>query len=229
MFHSFQFKALKPQLLLIVLLLGFSSVCQARNYHVEAIIFEQQDNSDDHELWNFSSQNLAPQFSKINELRLKTSKTQFTSRLGKLRSVEASLRQSGINILRTANWNQRARVYHLAQNMDLGAANTILPEAFIKIYKTALIFAEVNLHLSPQSESRKASVITPENAQVEARVVDLSSSATATVSKPESTSANGLLEPHYFLSERRRLKFKEIHYFDHPKFGLILGVWPVGE
>ena len=32
--------------------------------------------------------------------------------------------------------------------------------------------------------------------------------------------------PLYFIDEKRRLKFKEVHYFDHPHFGAILTVWP---
>ena len=33
--------------------------------------------------------------------------------------------------------------------------------------------------------------------------------------------------PIYFINEKRRLKFKEIHYFDHPRFGALITVWPV--
>jgi hypothetical protein len=32
--------------------------------------------------------------------------------------------------------------------------------------------------------------------------------------------------PLYFISEKRRLKFKEVHYFDHPRFGALVAVWP---
>ncbi len=35
--------------------------------------------------------------------------------------------------------------------------------------------------------------------------------------------------PLYFINEKRRVKFKEVHYFDHPKFGVLLTVWPVEE
>lgn len=34
--------------------------------------------------------------------------------------------------------------------------------------------------------------------------------------------------PQYFISEKRRLKFKQVHYFDHPLYGAILGVWKEG-
>ena len=34
-------------------------------------------------------------------------------------------------------------------------------------------------------------------------------------------------QPYYFLKERRRVKFREVHFLDHPKFGVLLTVWPV--
>jgi hypothetical protein len=34
-------------------------------------------------------------------------------------------------------------------------------------------------------------------------------------------------QPYYFLKERRRVKFREIHFLDHPKFGILLTVLPV--
>ena len=34
-------------------------------------------------------------------------------------------------------------------------------------------------------------------------------------------------QPYYFLKERRRVKFREVHFLDHPKFGILLTVWPV--
>ena len=33
-------------------------------------------------------------------------------------------------------------------------------------------------------------------------------------------------DPIYFIQEKRRMKFKEVHYFDHPRYGAILTVWP---
>ena len=36
------------------------------------------------------------------------------------------------------------------------------------------------------------------------------------------------IEPvRYQLVENRRVKFKELHYFDHPKFGVLATVYPV--
>ncbi len=33
--------------------------------------------------------------------------------------------------------------------------------------------------------------------------------------------------PLFFINEKRRVKFKEVHYFDHPRFGALVTVWPV--
>ena len=41
----------------------------------------------------------------------------------------------------------------------------------------------------------------------------------------ESTERN--TQPYYFLKERRRVKFREVHFIDHPKIGVLLTVWPV--
>ena len=42
-----------------------------------------------------------------------------------------------------------------------------------------------------------------------------------------SESAEQNAQPYYFLKERRRVKFREVHFLDHPKFGVLLTVWPV--
>ena len=47
----------------------------------------------------------------------------------------------------------------------------------------------------------------------------------ATNQPSESTGPNS--QPYYFLKERRRVKFREVHFLDHPKFGVLLTVWPV--
>ena len=31
----------------------------------------------------------------------------------------------------------------------------------------------------------------------------------------------------YFIDERRRVKFDEVHFFDHPKFGVLVSVRPI--
>ena len=33
--------------------------------------------------------------------------------------------------------------------------------------------------------------------------------------------------PYYFIKERRRVKFREVHFLDHPAIGVLLTVWPV--
>ena len=48
--------------------------------------------------------------------------------------------------------------------------------------------------------------------------------AVNTEAQSEKTMAD---RPHYFLKERRRIKFREVHFIDHPRFGAILTVSPV--
>ena len=35
------------------------------------------------------------------------------------------------------------------------------------------------------------------------------------------------LDNYFFIDERRRIKIRETHFFDHPRFGILLTVWPV--
>jgi hypothetical protein len=44
------------------------------------------------------------------------------------------------------------------------------------------------------------------------------------LSPSESVEEDGLI---YHLKEKRRVLFKEVHYLDHPKFGLIVKVSPI--
>ena len=124
---------------------------------------------------------------------------------------------SGNRILRTASWTQPSNVYHLAPLIPFGVEDTQMPYAFIRVYKTSLIFVDVDIQLSPQSNFDQISIGSDSAENLAAASVQ-----TTGVINTESLAP---LE-NYFLSEKRRLKFKEIHYFDHPKIGAILGVWP---
>jgi hypothetical protein len=44
------------------------------------------------------------------------------------------------------------------------------------------------------------------------------------LSPSERVEEDGLI---YHLKEKRRVLFKEVHYLDHPKFGLIVKVSPI--
>ena len=104
-----------------------------------------------------------------------------------------------------------ARSYQNATTFDLSTGNL---KAFLKIYKTSLIFADLNMGLIANAPIPTAN----SNEQTA-----LQSNQQNTLNVSTKSSAPG---PLYFVNEKRRLKFKEIHYFDNPRFGAIIGVWP---
>jgi hypothetical protein len=114
----------------------------------------------------------------------------------------------------------------------MGAENSSLPGAYIRVYKTSLIFADVDLQLNPlpiqvfdQDNGSANTLVTTTTAGSNSETLS-SGSGLDTVAVGGASTAEINYPARYFLSERRRLKFKEVHYFDHPKFGAILGVWP---
>jgi hypothetical protein len=217
----------------IALFVGLIQAGFARDYHVEVIIFERPASSDpDQEVWNFSPQNLAQDLQKFETLAAKASETEFNSTLEFLAGAEASMRESGLRILRTASWIQPSAVYQNAPLVSMGAENSTLPGAYIRVYKTSLIFADVDLQLNPfpvqefdQNNGSATALATPTSADSNSQ--ELSTDPELETATAAGVSAAEINYPaRFFLSERRRLKFKEVHYFDHPKFGAILGVWP---
>ncbi len=211
---------------------GLIQVGVARDYHIEVIIFERPANTEpDEEVWNFSPGNMAQQLQKFNTLAAKASEIEFSNTLEFLSETEKSLRESGLRILRTANWIQPPAVYQHAPVVSMGAENSTLPGAYIRVYKTSLIFADVDLQLNPlpiqalNQDSEPTTELTTTNTSSSSG--ELSSDSGISNTTIAGMSVSRINYPaQFFISEKRRLKFKEVHYFDHPKFGAIVGVWP---
>jgi hypothetical protein len=215
----------------ISLFVGLIQIGFARDYHIEVIIFERPTSAEpDQEVWNFSPENIAKQLQKFSTLATKASETEFSSTLEFLADAEASMRESGLRILRTANWIQPSAVYQHAPLVSMGTENSTLPEAYIRVYKTSLIFADVDLQLNPlpiQAFNQDSNPATELTTNTGSSAVGLSVNSVLESTTAAELSATDMNYPaRFFLSEKRRLKFKEVHYFDHPKFGAILGVWP---
>lgn len=122
-----------------------------------------------------------------------------------LRSARKKLLERGYRILDTARWQQSTSSFQDAPLISLGSAETALSAGFVQVYTTALIFANVDLQLSP---------ILPSPADSEG-IDEFSLTDTPAA------------QPHFFITEKRRIKFNQIHYFDHPYFGALLGIWPI--
>ena len=109
-------------------------------------------------------------------------------------------------------------------------ADTALAAGFVRIYTTALIHADLHLQLSPLPANPDLtdtdSVAVADTDVGEDVEKDVEEEAGEDAAEDADTSAP---QPHYFIAEKRRLKFGQIHYFDHPLFGAILGVWEADE
>ena len=213
-------------------LLMISQTAQARDYAIEMIIFEQvqgqitlDTESDvvEGEKWDFSNRKIADSLQRMATLESRSDDFQTQTTLDQLGQARHQLIQAGHRILRTASWVQPSAVYQHAPLISLSLVNTPLVRGLIRVYKTSLIYADIDLQFSPTGPADTA-------------LSGLSSSSSSSLSTPvtirSQTDSHSYppaddLPEHYFLSEKRRLKFREVHYLDHPKFGVILGIWPV--
>lgn len=219
---------------LLAALLLVSGAAVARDYEVEIIVFdrlEREAGRAPQERWDFSSARIAARLNEMKALAARASAHPRTAQLASLEPLRERLLQANYRILDTARWRQPATFYPNAPVIALGGArddgdgdavgddggdaeavvddgvdgeavvdgdatanaDNPLAAGFVRVYRTALIYADLNLQLSPPVAEE---------------------------------SAPGW-PPHYFIAEKRRLKFKQIHYFDHPLFGALLQVWPV--
>ncbi len=210
-------------LFILCLLLILSHTAQARGYEIEMIVFEQaRGNADadaaEDEKWDFSDRKIADSLQRMTTLEARSDAFRTGTVLGQLEQTRHRLIQAGHRILRTVRWVQPSAVYQHAPLISLGLAETSLAHGFIRVYKTSLIYADLDLQFSPES---------PANPVLPGLSPDLSTpAATGTQTDSLSSALPDNLPEHYFLSEKRRLKFREVHYFDHPKFGALLSIWP---
>lgn len=192
------------RLFLFAWLSVFASEAIARNYIVEVVVFERtRDTEQREEQWRPDSNLVINNQANLQALAQRSKTPTTMSATSRLKRLESALLGSGNRIVQSARWVLNARTYQNATTFNLSTGNL---RAFLKIYKTSLIFADLNMGLiasAPATEVNSTSGFTTANSY-----------------QPPA--------PLFFINEKRRLKFKEIHYFDHPKFGVILGVWPAG-
>ena len=202
--------------LLVLTWLTIPGHAQARDYDVEVIIFTTEDSmenpvGDDEEMWDFSPAHLSSSQKRMQNLSARSTEIRTRPILDRLESIRKDLVESGYKTLKTAKWTQPARVYNKAPLVSLGNLYTSMPHCYIRVYKTSLLFADVDCQITPRDIPELASFVDEIPDPDQTRLI---------VDKETS------YPPNFFLSEKRRLKFKEVHYFDHPKVGVILGVWP---
>ncbi len=220
---------------ILIFLLLCSSPAQARTYIVELIVFQRTNaDSQSDQTVDFSSDRIARKRLHMERLLSKSRAINTSSQLYKLASVQKKLTNSGMRILKTARWNQESRVYQHSPLVSIGNLNSPLSAGFIRVYKTSLIFVDVDLQLTPTfyvPALTNSAANLSENELLSSAEANLTTTVGEENMHPLQTAHPKPVsieqqQPYFFISEKRRLKFKEVHYFDHPEFGVIMGVWP---
>ncbi len=190
--------------LILCVALGRSAAA-ARGYQIELIVFERQPHQETSEHWDFASQRVAERLQRMQSLMRQSADHETSAQLIRLAATQTRLDQSGHRILSAARWRQPSQPYPAAPIIALppAAADDAFAAGFARVYATSLIHVDLNLQFSPP------------------RLRPSSAPPHAAASAAEAEQA------HYFISEKRRLKFNQIHYFDHPLYGAILGLWPL--
>ncbi len=213
---------------LIASLLFFlwTSVAMALDYDVEVLIFERS-NADTQppepeppgmSEWGIERHlsriaSLASNAVEIESLVSDALEHEAEPDLVHLDPVVRNLKLSGYPILQAVRWTQPGNIYQYSPLVSLGTPENTLLHAYIRIYKTSGIHADVDVRMTPSAFAplveNDQSDLQPDPGVPGIEIVETDP-----------------LPPQYFISEKRRLKFEEVHYLDHPKFGVILGVWP---
>ena len=222
----------------------------------EKVAEESAEESEHKEQWDFSAEHIAGQLQQMAKLAGKVSNHPTSDQLYSMETVRLNLLESGYRILDTTSWHQPSSFYQNAPVIPLGIAreqplddsiddfmdvllddipndfsselndsvddlaNDSLDDlrieqtpptvtGFVRVYTTSLIHADLHLQLTPPM---------PDVAEA---------SELSELSELSETEAEA--QRYYFITEKRRLKFKQVHYFDHPMFGVILGIWQVDD
>ncbi len=199
-------KALKRSLFLLAILLGtliISESAFARTYKVEMIVFKHDNNTAIDESNHASSNSLAEQNLKHAQLASQSKNIGLRNSLSILAKTRARLDQNGYRIISTKGWLQKSQPWSKAPVMSIRDNERVIKSGFVRVYSTSLLFVDVDILFSRD----------PHRANT-----DLVSDQFTTLDFNQDL---------FYISEKRRLKLKEIHYFDHPVYGVILTVWPI--
>ena len=195
------------QRVLFVGLLGLVSVPAPAIdfYDVEILVFRQLDSQgDDEELDVPNIRHLALNL-ELHDLLDRTSAIPLEP------AIEGYLRHPGqrignsrdYEILFHGRWSQttydrRGAPYIRIDLPAIGQSSALI--GVLRLFATDLLYVDAFLRYRPAEQQANNQIV-------------------------KSTERN--TQPYYFLKERRRVKFREVHFLDHPKFGILLTVWPV--
>jgi len=194
-------------------LLLASLAASARDYDLELIVFERfKPTADSAEVWNTNSRSQQKHQKELVKLSNRASQLPALGGVSRLSAVEAALQKSGYRILQATRWQQPSAYFKDAPVYRISSNDGRLDGA-LRVYKTTLIFADLLLSLK-SPEILPLPLATP-------TIVDQGEQY-PTIDSAETD----LQRPDFFILEKRNMRFEEVHYFDHPKYGAILAVWP---
>lgn len=162
-----------------------------------------------------------------------TIETVVVDELAELQTIHDRLVQSPEHeILQVLSWQQSEAGYQASPMIPVTAPQL---KGVLRIYAPNLLYAEANLvyapggylpgETTPDSETIQAPTALPTATRIpDPRFASFSfdrDGSSPAVARP--------IQERYFLDEQRKLKLNEIHYFDHPRFGVILMVRPLDE
>ena len=182
-----------------------------KTYRVEAIVFAQPSHADEGERWPTAAA-LPPALETLTP----TGDLPADSRL--LPALQAL--KPPYRVLAQASWTQPAGDKAATKPVALRSADGTL-DGTVLFYVSRFLHSEIALRWRPEATAAPAS---PANT---ATSTPPNTPATTPGVAAGEAQAVAAATPVYRLSERRRIKTAETHYFDHPKFGVLLRVTPL--
>lgn len=174
-----------------------------KTYRIEAIVFAQPANTDAEERWPTAAA-LPPALDTVTP-------TPELPADGKLLPALQALKSPPYRVLAQASWTQVAADKAATKPVALHSADGAL-DGTVVFYVSRFLHSEINLRWRGDMP-----------ADAPAAIRSTTDTAPANVAAPARTAA----APVFYLSERRRIRTAETHYFDHPKFGVLLRVTPL--
>lgn len=200
-------------------------MAQAKDYLIEIVVFSQPSDGNAEELWNNDTTLKKARNNELRAPRTRAGPPQFYSPVLLSNAATAIARRSGFEVLSHIGWRQSgtAAIESPVIRLPRGNTNANL-EGWVRIYLKTYIFAELDLTLNNDqvgfragAQSTRSNVLTNPGTNT-----DTGPFANTTGSATDSLFSNAPFR----LREKRRVKFREVHYFDHPRFGVILTVQP---
>ena len=183
-----------------------------KTYRIEAIVFAQPGNVDTDERWPTTA-TLSPALETLTPAADLPADA-------KLMPALQALKSSAYRVLAQASWTQaptdKAATKPIAiRNPDGTLDGTVL------FYVSRFLHSEIDLRWRGEAPAAAAAAPTTALPPTD----DPANLPTGAPAEQQITATPAV--PVYRLSERRRIRSAETHYFDHPKFGVLLRVTPL--